>query len=40
VDTRFEVLKEIRGFLARMAGTVINNQGIYSADVPAKKDGR
>jgi hypothetical protein len=26
MDTRFEVLKEIRGFPARMAGTVINNQ--------------
>jgi hypothetical protein len=26
VDTRLEVLKELRGFIARMAGTVINNQ--------------
>src|SRR3990172_6472328 len=26
VDTRLEALKELRGFLAGMAGTVINNQ--------------
>jgi hypothetical protein len=36
MDTRFEMLKEIRGFPARMAGTVINRSDLtfYGNQVP------